>query len=135
MRPNDEENIEIAGRAAAQAGLAFAGEPDARAILDAGRDVDRKRALAGDAALAAAIGAQGSEITWPRPWQVGQVRSTVKKPWHAPTAPCAAAGGAGLGMRAGLGARALAGLARRAVGTRICAVLPAKASVRLISML
>ena len=37
-----QENIEIARRAAAHAGLALAGEPDAGAVLDAGRDVDRQ---------------------------------------------------------------------------------------------
>ena len=33
--------------------------------------------------------AQGSSITWPRPWQVGQVRSSVKKPcaWRILPAP------------------------------------------------
>src|SRR5450759_2894077 len=41
-----QENIEVARRAAAQTGLAFAGEPDAGAILDAGRDIDREHALA-----------------------------------------------------------------------------------------
>ena len=54
MRPDREENIEIARRAAAQARLALVGQPDARAVLDAGRNIDRQRALLGDAALAAA---------------------------------------------------------------------------------
>src|SRR5947209_3352854 len=31
---------------------------------------------------------QGSEITWPRPLQVGQVRSIEKKPCAARTRPC-----------------------------------------------
>ncbi len=35
MRGQREENIEIARRPAAHAGLAFAGEPDAGAVLDA----------------------------------------------------------------------------------------------------
>jgi len=30
---------------------------------------------------------QGSEITSPTPWQDGQVRSMVKKPWLARTLP------------------------------------------------
>src|SRR5262249_46132494 len=41
-----EENVEIPGWSTAQARLALAREPDAGAILDAGGDVDRKRALA-----------------------------------------------------------------------------------------
>src|SRR5258708_13300221 len=41
-----QENIEIAGRSAADAGLAFAGEPDPRAVFDALRDVDRQGAVA-----------------------------------------------------------------------------------------
>ena len=31
--------------------------------------------------------AQGLSITWPRPWQFGQVRSSVKKPWAWRTRP------------------------------------------------
>src|SRR5258708_6415558 len=41
-----QENIEIAGRATADAGLAFTGEPDPRAVFDALRDVDRQGAVA-----------------------------------------------------------------------------------------
>src|SRR4051812_11438024 len=40
------KNIEIARRPAAHTGLALVGEADAGAVLDAGRDVDRERALA-----------------------------------------------------------------------------------------
>src|SRR4029077_1680396 len=78
---------------------------------------------------------QGSSITWPRPWHVGQVRSRVKKPsacrfWPAPPQ---LAHGFGL-------VPALAPLPEQAsqvtdVGMRICAVLPVKASSRLISIL
>src|SRR5690606_16012622 len=53
-----QEDVEVAGRAAAIAGLALAGEPDAGAVLDAGRDVDRERPLLGDAALARALAAR-----------------------------------------------------------------------------
>ena len=45
-------DVEIARRAATHARLALAGEPDARAVLDARRNVDGERALLGDAALA-----------------------------------------------------------------------------------
>ncbi len=33
---------------------------------------------------------QGLSIVWPRPWQVGQVRSIAKKPCCARTRPCPA---------------------------------------------
>ena len=54
MRRERQKNIEVAGRPAPHPGLAFAGEPDAGAVLDARRDVDRERALARDAARARA---------------------------------------------------------------------------------
>ena len=54
MRRDRQKNIEIARRPAAHAGLAFAGQPDAGAILDAGRNIDRQRALARDPPGAAA---------------------------------------------------------------------------------
>ena len=50
MRADRQENIEIAGRTAAHAGLALTGEPDAGAILDAGRNVHRQSPLARDPA-------------------------------------------------------------------------------------
>ena len=53
-----QEHVEIAGRPAARAGLALAGEPDARAVLDAGRDVDLERLLATHATLAGAAAAR-----------------------------------------------------------------------------
>ena len=61
-----QENVEVARRAAADSGLALAGEPDAGAVLDAGRNVDRQRPLAGDAARPEQDG-QASSIIWPRP--------------------------------------------------------------------
>ena len=39
VRSNFEKNIEIAGRAAAQARLAFAGEPDTGTVFDTGRNI------------------------------------------------------------------------------------------------
>ena len=54
---------------------------------------------------------QASSIIWPRPWQPGQVRSSVKKPWACRTRPGAAAHRAGLRLGAGLGAGARAGFA------------------------
>src|SRR6185437_15179526 len=41
-----EKDVEVAGRPAARARVALAGEPDAGAVLDAGRNVDRQRAVA-----------------------------------------------------------------------------------------
>ena len=43
MRGEREKNVEVAGRATAHAGLAFAREADAGAVLDAGRNIDRQR--------------------------------------------------------------------------------------------
>ena len=40
MRGHRQENIKIAGRSAAHAGLAFTGKPNAGAVLDPGWDVD-----------------------------------------------------------------------------------------------
>ena len=107
VRRYRQEDVEVAGRSAAQARFAFAGQPDARAVLDAGRDVDRQRAVARHAARAAAA-RHGSSITWPRPWHDGQVRSSVKKPCACANPALAAAGRAGfrLGARLGAGARA-----------------------------
>ena len=45
MGRHRQENIEIARRPAAHAGLAFAGEADAGAVLDARRNIDRQGAL------------------------------------------------------------------------------------------
>src|SRR5208282_2129482 len=55
MRLDREEDVEVAGRTAAHAGLAFAGQANARAVLDAGRDVDGERPLARHAAGAGAF--------------------------------------------------------------------------------
>ena len=46
VRGHREKNIEVAGRTAAQAGFALAGQADAGAVLDALRDIDRQRAVA-----------------------------------------------------------------------------------------
>jgi hypothetical protein len=78
---------------------------------------------------------QGSEITWPRPWQVGHVRSTVKKPDCERTAPWPPQVAQVLGAEPGLAPEPLQVSHATDEGTRICAVLPVKASVRLISML
>ena len=74
-------------------------------------------------------------MTWPRPWQVGQVRSTVKKPDCERTAPWPPQVAQVFGLVPGLAPEPLQVSQETEVGTRICAVLPVKASVRLISML
>src|SRR5690242_11394820 len=56
--PRDvEEDVEIAGRRAAHAGFALAGEADAGAFVDTRRDIDLQRLGGVDPALAAAIAA------------------------------------------------------------------------------
>ena len=62
---------------------------------------------------------QGSEITRPRPWQVGQVRSTVKKPEDVRTAPWPLQVGQVLGLVPGLAPDPLHGSQETDVGTRI----------------
>ena len=68
-------------------------------------------------------------MTWPLPWQVGQVRSTVKKPWDALTAPAPPQVPQALGCDPGLAPVPLQISQAVAVGTLICAVLPENASV------
>src|SRR6185312_5570324 len=58
VRLDREEDVKVARRAAAHAGLALAGQADARAVLDAGRNVDGQRLLLAHAALAAAVPAR-----------------------------------------------------------------------------
>ena len=79
--------------------------------------------------------AHGLSITWPRPWQFGQVRSSVKKPWAWRILPWPPHIGQAFGL-----VPALAPVPEQAsqvtdVGMRICAVLPTKASSSVISML
>src|SRR5262249_2238352 len=50
-----DEDVEVAGRPAIDAGLALARKTDARALLDARRHVDAERALLLDMARAAAL--------------------------------------------------------------------------------
>jgi hypothetical protein len=46
MRGKRQENVEIARRPATDTGFALAGKPDARAVFDALRDIDRQGPLA-----------------------------------------------------------------------------------------
>ena len=71
----------------------------------------------------------------PRPWQEGQVRSMVKKPWLARTLPAPPQVGQVEGWVPALAPLPVQASQVTLVGTRICAVLPAKASGSVISML
>ena len=78
---------------------------------------------------------QASSIIWPRPWQPWQVRSRVKKPCDCRTRPAPPQVEQVLGL-----VPALAPMPEQAsqvteTGISICAVLPPKASSRVISML
>src|SRR6185437_9064387 len=53
-----DENVQVARRRAVQADFALAGEADAGAVLDSGRDADRQCLLTPDPALAAARAAR-----------------------------------------------------------------------------
>jgi hypothetical protein len=79
--------------------------------------------------------AQGSLIVWPRPWQVGQVRSIEKKPWLALTRPEPEHMAHVTGWVPGFAPEPEHSVHAMEDGTRICAVLPVKASSSVISML
>src|SRR5262249_7250026 len=110
VRGDREEDIEAARRAAAHPGLAFAGKPYAGAVLDAGGNVDRERALAGHSPgaragrtgivdhLAAALAARAGALEREEALRVADATLT-------------AASGTCLRLGAGLGAGARAGFA------------------------
>ena len=74
----------------------------------------------------------GFLITRPVPWQVGQVRSTVKKPCWLRTRPAPRQVGQATGSLPASLPEPLQASQATAVGTRICACLPAKASSSVI---
>ena len=125
------EHVEVAGRAAALAGVAAPGEADALAVGDPGRDVDTQRApahlapaavaalarLLGDAALAVADVARHLAHDLAE----GRARHRLQHP-HAPAAL------AGDDRRAGLGAVAVTALAQV---DRLEAQVDARAGCRL----
>src|SRR6266851_6026529 len=111
MRREGEENIEIAGRAAAGPGLALACEPDAGSVLHAGRNIDRQGPLACDAPRARAR----------RAWIVDHLTSALaartgslqcEEPLSMPDAALSATDRTSLGSGTGLCARARARFAR-----------------------
>src|SRR5262245_13323984 len=110
VRGEREENVEVAARTAAQAGLALAREADTRAVFDARRDVDRQGALTRDAAGA---GAGGARVVDHLAAAVTRRTSAFEgeEALGVTDFSLAVAGRAGLRLAAGLGARARAGLA------------------------
>ena len=110
MGADGEENIKIAGGAAAQTRLALIGKPDAGAVFHALRNIDREIAFLGDAALAAAAAAGiGNNLAAALAGGAGALhREEAGLRTHR---ACALAGGAGFGAGAGLGAGAFAGFA------------------------
>src|SRR5262245_44994050 len=78
---------------------------------------------------------QGLSITWPRPWQLTHVRSSVKKPWAWRILPCPPQVGQALGFVPALAPEPEHGSQVTDVGMRTCATFPKYASCRLISML
>ena len=78
---------------------------------------------------------QGLSMTSPRPLQVGQVRSTAKKPWLARTRPAPPQVPQVFGFEPVLAPVPEQTSQVTAVGTLIVADLPAKASSSVISML
>src|SRR5689334_20662342 len=105
-----KENVEITRRTAADAGFAFAREPDPGAVLDALRDVDRQGAVALHAARARAgracvLDHLAAAMT------AGAGALQREEALGLADASGAAAGRAGLRLGAGLGAGARAGVA------------------------
>src|SRR5689334_19694196 len=102
-----QENIEVAGRSAADASLAFAGQTNARAVLDALRNVDRQGAVARHAPGACAVRAGVLDhLTAALAARAGPLQR--EEALGLPHAARAAAGRAGLRLGAGLGAGARA---------------------------
>src|SRR5579863_9215655 len=113
MRLDRQENIEIARPSAAHPRLALARQPDARAVLNAGRHIDREAALAGDAAGAgAAVARIFDDLTAAL---AGRASGLDGEETLLPAHPAlAGAGAAGGRLGAGFGAGAQAGLAGQA---------------------
>ena len=68
--------------------------------------------------------AQGFSITWPRPWQIGQVRSSVKKPWVWRMLPWPLQVAQAFGLVPALAPVPEQTSQVTEVGSRTCAVLP-----------
>ncbi|MNE05693.1 hypothetical protein D3C80_982630 [compost metagenome] len=104
MRRNRQEDIEIARRAATGTGFALALKADTGTVLDAGRDVDRERTLFGHTALAVALCAGiGDRLAAAMTGRAGALNR--EEALGSANATRTLTGAAGLGLRAGLGAR------------------------------
>src|SRR5262245_17237200 len=110
VRGERQEDVEIAGRAAADAGFAFAGEPNARAVFHPLGNVDRQRTLARHPALTGA-GCAGflDHLAAALTARAGPLQG--EEALRLADASGAAAMRAGLRLGAGLGAGARAGFA------------------------
>src|SRR5204862_6242986 len=106
-----DHDIEVARRAAVDARLALAGEADAVAFVHARRDLHRERLVLLDAPGAAA-GRAGIRDHLAAAVAGGTGLLDGEETLRQAHGALAVAGLAGLGLRARLGARALAGLAR-----------------------
>src|SRR5258707_13146289 len=105
-----QENVEIARRPAADAGLALAGKADARAVLHALRDIDRQAALARHAPRARARGTRVFDhLAATLTARAGSLKR--EKSLRLPHAASAAAQRAALRLGAGLRAGARTGFA------------------------
>src|SRR5207244_2542312 len=105
-----DHDVEIAGGTAALARLALARQFQARAGVDAGRHFDGQDAFGLDLACAAAGRARvGDDLAGAL--AVAARARDLEEPLRHPQLAGAVAGGAGLGPRAGLRARAVAGRA------------------------
>src|SRR5207302_10348212 len=104
------DDVEIAGRTAALTRLAFAGQLEPRAGVDAGRHFDGQHTFRLDLARAAAGRARiGDDL--PGALAVTARARDLEEPLRHPQLTRAVAGGARLGAGAGFRARAVAGRA------------------------
>src|SRR5271154_388216 len=110
MRLDGEKNVKVAGRPAPHSRLALAGETNAGAVLDAGGNIDRERALPGPAAGAGAFVARIFDRL-PAAVTGGAGAFDGEEALLRAHPPMAAAGLAGYRLGAGAGAGAGAGFA------------------------
>lgn len=103
MRFDREKNIEVAGRAAAEACFAVANEADLGAIFDACRNIDLQRAFLGDATGTSA-GAAGIVDDFAAALAGVAGALDGEEALAGANFTGAAAGGAGLRLGAGFGA-------------------------------
>ena len=118
VRLDRNEDVEIARRTAAETGLALTGKTD----TGAGMLTESARSWVTRPWPWQLV--QGSSIVWPRPLQVGQVRSIEKKPDAARTRPAPPQVEHVTGSEPGLEPEPLQTSQVIEDGTWICAVLP-----------